>query len=204
MELKGILGSWYEPNFIENDQEIFQLCLEEIKKGKNNFQIAGGIYGGPIVSAFHKEEIPKYLENILKKIEEKGFLNGTNIFQISFNYYPSNDCSLSPHKDSKGSQAIILSLGSSFGLDFYYHPSNKYNIIIGDDDFDQDSIGTALLESGSLLLFSGDSFIKYLHGIKRRKIDEINHNILNLDKISLKLNDKNERSYRISIIIWSE
>lgn len=204
MELTNIKGSWYEPNFVENDMDLFKKCLNEIQNNKNNFQIAGGSGGGPIVSAFHLQEFPSFLEPILKKIEESGYFNNTKPFQISFNYYPCSDFSLSPHKDAKGSQAIIISLGSSFGLDFYYHPSNRYTIVFGQDEYDIDPIGTAILESGSLFLFSNESFSQYLHGIQRKEYDIINENTLNLDKIKLKLKDSSKRSERISIVIWSE
>jgi hypothetical protein len=174
-----------------------------LTSGTNNFQIAGG--PGPIVRAYHIEESPKFILPYLDLIEKnKLFRKNAKPFQVSFNYYPNSDFTLSPHKDSRGTQAIIISLGSPIGLDFYYHESNAYSILIGPGDFHLDPDGTALLEPGSLLLFSEDSFTKYLHGISGKTEDFITEKTLNADLISVKYGEKTIRGERISIAIWAD
>lgn len=201
-QLEGVNGSLYVQNFIIDEKKLFNLCKEEIIAGKSNFQVAGS--PGPIVAAFHKSEFPKYILPVIDDIAKLGLFGDTLPFQISFNYYPDGDHSLSPHKDARGEQAIIISLGSTIGLDFYYHPSNKYSIMIGPGDFYLDPIGTAILEPGSLLLFSGESFTQFLHGISKRTFDEVNDKTLNKSLIQFQKDEKIPRGERISIVIWSD
>eukprot|EP01080_Neovahlkampfia_damariscottae_P008123 gene8123-12583_t len=175
--LEKLPGASYIPNYIEDPEKLFKLCEEEIEKNENTFRIAG--VPGPIVASFHENEIPEYIKTILEKIQKDGIFGELKPFQVSINNYKTNEYSLSPHKDSKGAQAIIISLGSTIGLDFYHHPSNQYNIMIGYDDFGIDPDGYILMESGCLFDCSGDSFTKYLHGITQRKEDVINEKVLN-------------------------
>lgn len=63
-----------------------------------------------------------------------------------------------PHKDQKGQQAVLVSLGSNITLDFYYHPDNRYTIYIGETDYGMDPTFSVLLQPGSAFEFHGESF----------------------------------------------
>jgi len=165
----------YIPNFVKNWQEFYNFCQESLKESKDKcYELAGN--PGPVVLSYQvaqneKDEnmirnssieimnVPDILKKMIRMIEEYNLLDGTVVFQISINHYVDSSCySLSPHKDQKGKQVIILSFGSAVCLDFYYHPSNKYCIMLGPGEFPDKPVGKVLLENGSLLLFKGDTF----------------------------------------------
>ena len=58
-----------------------------------------------------------------------------------------------------------------------------------------------LLEPGSLLVFSGDAFIRHRHGIEATEEDEIGTQVNNRKKMGLSVGDRLKRGRRTSLTI---
>ncbi|OLQ11640.1 Alpha-ketoglutarate-dependent dioxygenase alkB-like 6 [Symbiodinium microadriaticum] len=137
--------------------------------------------------------------------------------------FPANSVRLNAYKPGQGilphldgpvyfPRAAIISLGSHCIFDFYprfeeEHPRG----FTWDRDKEVPSspelpAGTRpqlslLLEPGSLLVFSGDAFVRHRHGIKAVEEDEISKEVKNAKDIGLSVGDSLRRGRRVSLTI---
>jgi len=119
-----------------------------------------------------------------------------------------------PHKDGLGFMALITTLESSLLLDLYHKPAT-YPITrtmvyyknpcpelqsheVGEPQFN------LLMEPGSLLILTKDSFIHWIHGIDGRTVDVVTPKTINLHLLGgkYKIGDEIVRKDRISIAMW--
>jgi len=128
-------------------------------------------------------------------------------FQLASNLYYDEEICLSPHKDSIGKQALLISFNSTIIVDFYYHPTNKYCIFLYPESDYESAYGvpttSLFLQPGSIFSFTGEAFTDYLHGIQLKKEDIIDEKICNKDLIGdIETGTKFKRGTRIVVVIW--
>lgn len=221
--IDNLQGAYYMKHFL--DEELTQLLFDKCKKYMHEpqnlsctYRILGYPYRGPValtitdnVPLFIKEGIVDKLKcsEALESCDNKNLVEclQREIFQMTMNYYDQSTTSLSPHKDSKGRQVFIISLGAKdmtnregWVMDFWkLNKGGSYSILFGseqdpysvdsshstEEDLISEIYGppsvTVNLDPGSCLLMSGDSFVDYLHGIQCRS----------------------SRTERVSILCWS-
>eukprot|EP00005_Dracoamoeba_jomungandri_P007135 CAMPEP_0174276684 /NCGR_PEP_ID=MMETSP0439-20130205/60526_1 /TAXON_ID=0 /ORGANISM="Stereomyxa ramosa, Strain Chinc5" /LENGTH=157 /DNA_ID=CAMNT_0015368943 /DNA_START=763 /DNA_END=1232 /DNA_ORIENTATION=+ len=127
--------------------------------------------------------------------------------QISVNYYDTERYNIVKHKDGKGKQAVIVSLGSATILEFFHEDSEAEALGLGKGlnvnaaktrvyDLDQendDKLTTyksrpdsipVFLEPGSAIVITGKSFVDYAHAIYQAKHDTVSSDLANFHLVS--------------------
>lgn len=110
-----------------------------------------------------KLKIPKLKQPKPKKKKKKIITNVSDQepFQCSVNIYDSLECDLQFHRDSVGSQVLIVSLGSSISLNFV----KREDYIKGPD---RCQVKPVFLEENSLLFLTAPLFVTFCMELRRR------------------------------------
>jgi len=197
--IEKLPGAFFFPNILKEDKEkkyfsSYRSLLE--KRGQKEGYISGTT--GPkvmaFVPAFHKQ-FPKRVQKLIDVYLKKKIMDVTP-WQVSMNFYQAGDLMV-PHKDGAGSFAIITTLGSPLLLDFHYHiatkPVTSTEVFLKKPvtnenehqlrffEVNEEPTVTVLMEPGSGLVLSGESFVHYAHSIVGREEDVISEKVVNLE-----------------------
>jgi len=185
---------YYIPNFITEQEEVE--LLQEIHLNshhwtqlrKRRLQNWGGV---PHPNGMFVEELPYWLLKIANK------LKNSHIFSFLPNQVLLNEYELgkgiSPHFDGPlyEPKAAVLSLQSTAVI--HFTPPE-----VGEAG--REAVASIFLEPRSLLVFEGDAYLKFKHGIADIEFDEITEGIVNLSSIqNYKLGSIIPRSIRTSL-----
>jgi len=215
-------GAFFFPNIVKEDKEkkyfsSYRSLLE--KRGQKQGYISGS--SGPKVMAFvpaFQKPFPKRLQKLIDVYLKKQILDITP-WQVSMNFYQPGDLMV-PHKDGAGTYAIITTLGSPLLLDFHYtiatkpvsstevflkKPVTNESDVLRYFEVNEEPTVTVLMEPGSGLVLSGESFVHYAHSIAGREEDVISEKVVNLEffeKGKYKIGDLIKRKERVSVVMW--
>eukprot|EP01126_Amoeba_proteus_P022173 TRINITY_DN22481_c0_g1_i1.p1 TRINITY_DN22481_c0_g1~~TRINITY_DN22481_c0_g1_i1.p1 ORF type:complete len:200 (-),score=36.13 TRINITY_DN22481_c0_g1_i1:77-676(-) len=156
--VKGLDGAYYIKNWLSEAES--NTLVEAISKQPmlENWKL---YHPGPLIDG-HVSPIP-WFQPIIQRLKDDNIIQ-TDPFQFNFNTYtPPNYC-IMPHKDTQGSQVVILTLLSSAVLDFWYTDYPVYAAYLFQDDLGTPT-ARLLLEPLSLTILSGVAFFKHMHGI---------------------------------------
>lgn len=197
-------GVAYCPDFISQDEESSLITdIDYISQNQwatltqRRLLNLGGI---PHPSGSWSEELPEYTELICSRLVEMGVFK-TYPNQILLNEY-CDGAGIDPHNDGPLYQplACIVSLNSDAIIDFY-EMTNKSNhgsgggaeVITPQIEHPSFSV---VLRRRSLVVFSEEKYISYVHGIQKRMEDKVDKNVINMKESNVRPGELLVRSSR--------
>ena len=213
-KLKSNFGTiYYIPNYITEEEEtklvdaiynddkdttnntsFYKEKKEWVCLSKRRLKNLGGI---PHPSGMYEEQLPKYITDFRQVLKDCG--HGIEKFltieemsdckqhghtldynQVLLNEYQCGK-GIRPHKDGPLylNAALVLSLKTTSLIDFYIEkPLNEQQ--------EESVVASVFLEPRSLLVFCGDAYTDYYHGVRDVREDVIDgYKCLNLDQVTV-------------------
>jgi len=171
--LPSLPGAFFFPNVLSPSEsdELFQKCRETLLPAASKDGYISGRQGPAVCALLDRDGYPQFYKDLIAKYEQQGLIP-IRPFQISTNFYKAGDMMI-PHKDGFGHLACITTLVSSLILDFHKKeaigPITRTLIYFKKEEGDSTALesheilptpeASVLMEPGSVLLLTGDSFI---------------------------------------------
>ncbi|GAM20399.1 hypothetical protein SAMD00019534_035740 [Acytostelium subglobosum LB1] len=184
-------GIYYVEEYINKDEEqaiLDNVYCDDYKQQwvelkKRRLQNWGG---NPSSTGMLQEPMPTWLDDICNRVFQSKCLP-VKPNHVLLNEY-SYDQGIMPHKDGPlfYNCVTILSLGSTCLIDFY-------------KQLNEDPVQSLLLQPRSLLIFTGEAYKTYFHGIKESFTDVITEKVVNRGSIAI--GTELEREVRVSLTI---
>ncbi|XP_055384677.1 alpha-ketoglutarate-dependent dioxygenase alkB homolog 6 [Condylostylus longicornis] len=203
----------YIPNFITLDEEQNIIAnIEKTPKPKwtqlSHRRLIN--YGGvPHANGMIAEEIPKWLNNFVEKVNNLNIFETKKANHVLINEYNPGE-GIMPHTDGPLFYPIIstISCGSYTILEFVRqnikNHSQKPNCNLDEQEVEPENKSFKLLiEPRSLLILKDNLYTDYMHSIDEVSDDFINESIVNLEncELSYKYGDRLCRKKRLSLTI---
>jgi len=181
---------------------LFLHIVENVQGRYNGISL----YKGPKLTIFGRGTIPSFLVPLIDLLTQRSLICLTP-HQVTINQYVTSNHGIIPHKDGHGQRAVIVTLGSTAKIDFFYQPEEwepLHTQVYTDGELSTTSQPISLiLEPRSAILLTGPSFKDYAHGINAAEVDEVTEDLANIQQLSHPVGSQLPRGIRISIVIWT-
>lgn len=210
--------SFLEPKQVEEFERMIDRTCDWEKMSTRDTQEFGAGSRCPCGRSLLRVPLPPWQSNMITALHNLGVFHPV--------LFPANSVRINGYKPGQGihphmdgpvyyPRAAIVSLGSHCVFDFYPRVSCDQDDEKRTCAWDRDREVPAapdlprhmkpalsiLLEPGSLLVFSGDAFVRHRHGILATEEDEIGPQVRNAKDIGLTEGDSLRRGRRVSLTI---
>lgn len=214
LEAAGISGIQYCDAFLDDEEST--ALVDAIRSGHRNHEWLGltkrkllNLGGVPHPEGMIAEELPQWLNIlVMRRLEALGIFSQDNPpNQVLLNEYAGGK-GINPHNDGPLYEpiAVIISLASRALLHFLKLPSDfdSRTGSAGKRDWKDldDPVANVILNPGSLLVFTGNAYSNFLHGIRDTMEEVVDSCTLNRDLVAAEIGQRIARSdHRISLTI---